>query len=164
MKSGENMLIHTNNLPPGYQIECEQDYLLFANEKLFVVTSNDELIFIKKSPSPYENRQDEPGILLYQTGFPRVAATWLINTLENRLWKSAAEGGEPSGKNSVTEVVAGEELTVRRVMAVGDDQSKGFVLINASRDNIKFRENFQEIQVSDRLLKEGGLLDALRQL
>ncbi|WP_240474894.1 hypothetical protein [Rheinheimera baltica] len=157
-------MLNTANLPSGYRLEAEMDYLLFDDEKLFIVASDDELVFIKKSPSPYENRQDEPGILLYQTEFPRVAASWLINTIENRLWKSATEGGEPSGKNSVTEVVAGEELTVRRVMAVGDDRSKGFVFINASRDNVKFREDFQEIQVSDRLLKEGGLLDVLRQL
>lgn len=157
-------MLNTANLPSGYRLEAEMDYLLFDNEKLFIVASDDELVFIKKSPSPYENRQDESGLLLYQTEFPRVAASWLINTIENRLWKSATEGGEPSGKNSVTEVVAGEELTVRRVMAVGDDRSKGFVFINASRDNVKFREDFQEIQVSDRLLKEGGLLDVLRQL
>ncbi|GAB57051.1 hypothetical protein [Rheinheimera nanhaiensis] len=158
------MLLHTDNLPTGYQVKANIDYLLFDNEKLFIVASDGELVFIKKSPSPYENRQDEPGILLYQTEFPRVAAAWLVNTIENRLWKSAAEGGEPSGKNSVTEIVAGEELTVRRVMAVGDDHSKGFVFINASRDNLKFKENFQEIHVSDRLLKEGGLLDILRRL
>jgi len=138
------------------------DYLLFDDEKLYVVTSDRDLVLIKKSPSPYENRQDEPGVLLYQTEFPLAAAVWLVNTIENRLWKSSAEGGEPSGKNSVTEIVAGEELTVRRVMAVGDDRSKGFAFINASRDNVKFRESFQEIQVSDRLLKEGGLLNVLR--
>lgn len=157
-------LLYTANLPAGFYLLSEMDYLLFNDEKLFVVASDNDLIFIKKSPSPYENRQDEPGMLLFQTEFPRSAAPWLINTIENRLWKSAAEAGEPSGKNSVTEVVSGEELTVRRVMSVGDDRSKGFVFINASRNNIKFRENFQEIQVSDRLLKEGGLLDVLRKL
>ncbi|KKO44711.1 hypothetical protein WG68_14290 [Arsukibacterium ikkense] len=158
------MLLHTDNLPSGYQVKASMDYLLFDDEKLFIVASDNELVFIKKSPSPYENRQDEPGLLLYQTEFPRTAAAWLVNTIENRLWKSAAEGGEASGKNSVTEIVAGEELTVRRVMSVGDDRDKGFTLINSSRDSIKFRENYQEIQVSDRLLKEGGLLDVLRKL
>jgi len=92
------------------------DYLLFDDEKLYVVTSDRDLVLIKKSPSPYENRQDEPGVLLYQTEFPLAAAVWLVNTIENRLWKSSAEGGEPSGKNSVTEIVAGEELTVRRLV------------------------------------------------
>ena len=101
-------MLNTANLPSGYRLEAEMDYLLFDNEKLFIVASDDELVFIKKSPSPYENRQDEPGLLLYQTEFPRVAASWLINTIENRLWKSATEGGEPSGKNSVTEVVGGK--------------------------------------------------------
>ena len=138
------------------------NYLLFAKQRLFVVVSDNDLVFIKKSPSPYPNHEDEPGLLVYQKKFPRSAAAWLVDTIENRLWRSAAEGGEPSGKNSVTELVAGEKLTLRRTMAVGDARKKGFVLINASRKSVNFDEDYQEIEFSDRLLKEGGLLDALR--
>ena len=119
---------------------------------------------IKKAPSPYPNYEDEPGLLVYQTEFPRTAAAWIVDTIENRLWRSAAEGGEPSGKNSVTESVAGETLTLRRTMAVGDDRDKGFVLSNSSRNSVIFDEDHQEIEFSDRLLKEGGLLDVLRKL
>ena len=138
------------------------EYLLFAKQRLFVVLSNDDLVFIKKSPSPYPNYEDEPGLLVFQTEFPRAAAAWIVDTMENRLWRSAAAGGEPSGKNSVTEVVAGEKLTLRRTMAVGDAREKGFILINASRKSVNFDEDYQEIEFSDRLLKDGGLLDILR--
>ena len=140
------------------------DYLLFAKQRLFVVLSDDDLVFIKKKPSPYKHKEDEPGMRLFQTEFPRAAAAWIVDTIENRLWRSAAEGGEPSGKNSVTELVAGEKLTLRRTMAVGDAREKGFILINASRKSVNFDEDYQEIEFSDRLLQDGGLLDILRDI
>lgn len=158
------MLLNTSSLPAGYKNVDELDYLLFARQRIFIVSSDNELVFIKKAPSPYPNYEDEPGLLVYQTEFPKAAAAWIVDTIENRLWRSAAEGGEPSGKNSVTETVAGEKLTLRRTMAVGDDRDKGFVLINSSRKSVSFDEDFQEIEFSDRLLKEGGLLDVLRKV
>lgn len=158
------MLLNTKNLPVGYRNVDELDYLLFAKQRIFIVSSDKELVFIKKAPSPYPNYEDEPGLLVYQTEFPRAAAAWIVDTIENRLWRSAKEGGEPSGKNSVREQVAGETLTLRRTMAVGDDRDKGFILINASRRSVSFDEDYQEIEFSDRLLKEGGLLDVLRKL
>lgn len=157
-------MLNTSNLPIGYSLVAELDYLLFAKQRLFVVLSDDDLVFIKKKPSPYKHKEDEPGMRLFQTGFPRAAAAWIVDTIENRLWRSAAEGGEPSGKNSVTELVAGEKLTLRRTMAVGDAREKGFILINASRKSVNFDEDYQEIEFSDRLLKDGGLLDILRNL
>jgi hypothetical protein len=158
------MLLHTNSLPNGYHLISELDYLLFPNQKLFVVCSESDLVFIKKKPTPYKHKEDEPGLRLFQTEFPKSAAAWIVNTIENRLWRSAAEGGEPSGKNAVTELVAGEKLTLRRTMAVGDAREKGFVLINASRKSVNFDEDYQEIEFSDRLLKEGGLMDVLRKV
>lgn len=157
-------MLNTTNLPLGYSLVAEMDYLLFAKQRLFVVLSDDDLVFIKKKPSPYPNHEDEPGLLVYQKEFPRAAAAWIVDTIENRLWRSASEGGEPSGKNSVTEVVAGEKLTLRRTMAVGDAREKGFILINASRKSVNFDEDYQEIEFSDRLLRDGGLLDILRNL
>jgi hypothetical protein len=144
------MLLKTNSLPAGYRNIAEMDYLLFPKQRLFIVLSDNDLVFIKKSPSPYPNHEDEPGLLVFQTEYPRSAAAWIVDTIEN--------------KNSVTEVVAGEKLTLRRTMAVGDAREKGFVLINASRKSVNFDEDYQEIEFSDRLLKEGGLLDVLRKL
>ena len=158
------MLIKTNKLPAGYRNISEMDYLLFPKQRLFIVLSDKGLFFIIKTPSPYPNHEDEPGLLVFQTEFPRAAAAWIVDTIENRLWRSAAEGGEPSGNNSVREQVAGETLTLRRTMAVGDDRDKGFILINSSRKSVNFDEDFQEIEFSDRLLKEGGILDVLRKL
>lgn len=158
------MLLKTHNLPSGYRNVAEMDYLLFPKQRLFVVTSDSDLVLIKKAPSPYPNYEDEPGLLVYQREFPRAAAAWIVDAIENRLWRSAAEGGEPSGKNKVTEVVDGETLTLRRTMAVGDAREKGFVLINANRKSVDFDADYQEIEFSDRLLKDGGLLDVLRSI
>ena len=156
------MLLHTSNLPSDYKVIAELSYILYEQQRLFIVGSENSVVFIIKTPSPYPNYEDEPGLLVFQTEFPKAAAAWIVNTIENRLWRSAAEGGEPSGKNAVTELVAGEKLTLRRTMAVGDSREKGFVLINASRQSVNFDEDYQEIEFSDRLLKEGGLMDVLR--
>lgn len=158
------MLLQTSNLPADYKVVAELNYSLYERQQLFIVGSANSVVFIIKTPSPYPNHEDEPGLLVFQTEFPRAAAAWIIDTIENRLWRSAAEGGEPSGKNSVTEVVTGEKLTLRRTMAVGDAREKGFILINASRKSVNFDEDYQEIEFSDRLLKDGGLLDILRNL
>jgi len=158
------MLLQTSNLPSEYKVIAELNYVLYEKQRLFIVCSANSVVFIIKTPSPYPNHEDEPGLLVFQTEFPRAAAAWIVDTIENRLWRSAAEGGEPSGKNSVTEVVAGEKLTLRRTMAVGDAREKGFVLINASRKSVNFDEDYQEIEFSDTLLKEGGLLDVLRRV
>ncbi|WP_259579398.1 hypothetical protein [Shewanella baltica] len=89
----------------------------------------------------------------------------MVDNIENKLWKSAAEGCLPSGTYFIDEDVGGENLKIRRTMHVGADQDKGFVLLNFSRPDLKFTEkNFQEIDISDRLLLKGGLLDVLKQL
>lgn len=158
-------LLHTDSLPAGHRLIAKLDYLLFKDETLYVVASASDFYFIKKSPAMFAHRAEEPGLNLYQTGFPRAAAAWMVDTIENKLWKSAAEGGLPSGTYFIDEDVGGENLKIRRTMHVGADQDKGFVLINFSRPHLKFTEkNFQEIDISDRLLLEGGLLDVLKRL
>ncbi|MCS6123678.1 hypothetical protein [Shewanella baltica] len=158
-------LLHTDNLPAGHQLIAKLDYLLFKNQTLYIVASASDFYFIKKKPAMFPEDADEPGFDVFQTGFPRAAAAWMVDNIENKLWKSAAEGGLPSGTYFIDEDVGGENLKIRRTMHVGADQDKGFVLLNFSRPHLKFTEqNFQEIDISDRLLLEGGLLDVLKRL
>ncbi|MCE9687187.1 hypothetical protein LZP73_13395 [Shewanella sp. AS16] len=158
-------LLHTDKLPAGHKLIAKLDYLLFKNQTLYVVASDTDFFLIIKSPAMFAHREEEPGLNLYQTGFPRAAAAWMVDAIENKLWKSAAEGGLPSGTYFVDEDVAGENLKIRRTMHVGAEQEKGFVLFNFSRPDLKFTEqDFQEIDISDRLLREGGLLDVLKSL
>ncbi|NMH64108.1 hypothetical protein [Shewanella salipaludis] len=158
-------LLHTDKLPAGHKLIAKLDYLLFEDETLYIVVSDTDFYLIKKIPAMFPEDADEPGLDVIQTGFPRAAAAWMIDAIENKLWKSAAEGGLPSGSYHLKEDVAGETLKIRRTMHVGAEQEKGFVLLNFSRPHLKFTEqNFQEIDVSDRLLREGGLLDVLKSL
>lgn len=130
------------------------------------MVSADELVFINKRPSPYPGKEDEPGgVLVLQTEFPRAAAAGMVDVIENRLWKSEAEGGSPSGRNFVDEDVAGENLKIRRSMNVSGPGEKGFYVINFSRPHLKLKsKDFQEIQITDALLNEGGLLDVLKEI
>lgn len=92
------MLKKTNKLPTEYKVISELNYVLYEKQRLFVAGSSNVVVFIIKAPSPYPNHEDEPGLLVFQTEFPKAAATWIVDVIENRLWRSAAEGGEPSGK------------------------------------------------------------------
>lgn len=140
------------------------DYI-FEDERLFVVTSDKDLVFVKKMPSFLPGQEDEPGVLSFQTGFPRAAAAWMVDVVENRLWRFEVEGGLPSGQNYVDEDVAGENLKIRRSMNVSGPGEKGFYFINFSRPSLHFEtDDYQEIQITDNLLREGGLLDVLKRI
>jgi hypothetical protein len=48
-------------------------------------------------------------------------------------------------------------------MSVGAQGQKGFSILNFSWPHLKFSsKNYQELQVTDMPLREGGLLDVLR--
>ena len=157
-------LLDTQNLPAGFCVLKEVDYF-FEKQKLFVVVSESEIFFIKKVPSPYPQQEDEPGgILIYQTEFPRAASKWIVDAIENQLWRSEKEGGLPSGVNHVEGDFEGEHLKIRRSMNVGGPGIKGFLLMNLSRPHRTLKsKNYQEIQLSDALLK-GHILDSLKHL
>lgn len=157
-------LLNTSQLPAGCSILKEMDYD-FEQQKLFIVVSDSEIFFIKKVPSPYPQQEDEPGgMLIYQTEFPRTASKWIVDAIENQLWRSEKEGGLPSGVNHVEGEFDGERLKIRRSMNVGGPGVKGFLLMNLSRPHRTLSsKNYQEIQLSDALLKS-RVLDVLRDL
>lgn len=116
-------------------IVAEIDNLGFRSQRIFVIISDNELIFIEKAPSMFPKRpekNDEPGLHVFQTEFPLAAAAWIVDTIENKLWRSAAEGGLPSGTYHYDEIVSGEDLRVRRSMNVGAEGQKGFSLLTSA--------------------------------
>jgi hypothetical protein len=157
-------LLNTSQLPSGCSILKEIDYD-FEQQKLFIVVSESEIFFIKKVPSPYPQQEDEPGgILIYQTEFPRSASKWIVNAIENQLWRSEKEGGLPSGVNHVEGDFEGDHLKIRRSMNVGGPGVKGFLLMNLSRPHRTLKsKKYQEIQLSDALFKD-HILDILKNL
>mgnify|MGYP006200900151 CR=1 FL=1 len=70
------MLLQTSNLPKDYKVIAELNYVLYEKQRLFIVGSANSVVFIIKTPSPYPNHEDEPGLLVYQKEFPRSAAAW----------------------------------------------------------------------------------------
>lgn len=158
------MLLNTDKLPKDFKLIAVLKSLGFSEkEKVYVVTSPDQLIFIEKAPALLPDKADEPGLDVYQTEFPLKAAPWIVDTIENKLWRSSAEGGLPSGTTHLKELVECEDLKIRRVMNVGAAGQKGFALFNFSRAHPTLKsKTYQEIQFTDMLLREGGLLDVLR--
>ena len=105
---------------------------------------------------------DIPNYYVYQLEIPLKAISWLIDSIENKFWNSAKEGGLPSGQYKLKEVVVNETLALYREMNVGAKNQKGFRLANFSRPSRKFDDNFQEFFITDALLIDGGLLDKLK--
>lgn len=157
------MLLRTDSLPEQHFISAELDNLGFEDELIFVITSPDDLILLEKSPAMFPNNADEPGLDIYQTEFPIEAVSWIVDSIENKLWKSEQEGGLPSGTYHTKTDIRGETLKIRRSMNVGGPGQKGFSLQNMSRPHKKDSSmDYQETHVTDLLLREGGLLDILK--
>lgn len=163
IKSGI-MLLNTDKLPKNFKLTAVLKSLGFSEkEKVYVVTSPDQLIFVEKAPALLPHMADEPGLDVYQTEFPLRAAPWIVDAIENKLWRSSTEGGLPPGTTHLKALIEGEDLKIRRVMNVGAPGQKGFALFNFSRAHPVFEsKTYQEIHVTDMLLREGGLLDVLR--
>jgi len=158
------MLIDINSLPEDYSLVGCIEYI-FEYQTLYLLVSDKDVVFLVKAPCRVPAQADEPdGSSVFQTEFPRAAAKWTVDSIENQLWRSEKEGGLPSGINHVEREIAGENLKIRRSMNAGGPGEKGFLLINFSRPDLKFQSvGYQEFQISDALLKS-RVLDLLRNL
>lgn len=87
-----------------------------------------------------------------QTIIPLVAVTWLIDTIENKFWLPASQGGLPKNIHFVAAEIEGEQLVVQRCMNAGADGEMGFSLYNKSRAGYVSAKETQHSTISDYLL------------
>ena len=156
------------SLSSDYTIRFDEPYLgkkHFGKDKdvAFKIITNDKTLIMQKVMAPLFGRPNIPGFTVLQIELPLSAAKWLVDGIENKLWKSAAQGGLPSGVRSHNEYVEGEELALYRQMHVEDENQKGFLLTNFSRKSQILREtNYQDFYLTDWMLIDGKLLDFLK--
>ncbi|SFC77807.1 hypothetical protein [Pseudoalteromonas denitrificans] len=158
-------LLNPFQLDKNYQILYDRPSLNENEEdETFKVIIGEKLLILQNICPPTFG-EDIPGFSVDQIELPYIANQWLINTIEDKFWKSAAQGGLPSGTYSYKEEVNGEKLALYREMNVGAKNQKGFRLTNFSRPSrIYDDDDFQDFFITDLMLLEGGLLDALKQL
>lgn len=93
---------------------------------------------------------------------PLAAAPWIVETIEMGFWRSPAEGGFPADVHVATREIAGEILELRRGWGIGGPGEPGVTLTNQSRKSALGLP--QELQFSDELLINGGLINVLKNL
>lgn len=156
------MLLNIGGLPVGYTMIGQAENIGFETESLFFVRSENYLYVISKSPVLSFQTEDEPGVKVAQSVFPISAANWFVEAVENQIWRSSREGGLTEGVYYVDKEIDGEQIKVSRDMNCGARFQKGISWKNLSRKPIGRGFGYQERQITDLALTEGGVLDILR--
>jgi len=71
--------------------------------------------------------------LHYQLEFPKQGLSWLVDTIENKFFKLAKEGGLPAGVFHFTEAIEGERLRVDRYFGLGENRETGYAFATVDR-------------------------------
>jgi hypothetical protein len=71
--------------------------------------------------------------LHYQLEFPKQGLPWLVDTIENKFFKLAKEGGLPAGVFVYYETIADEELCVQRCFGLGSCRETGYAFATIDR-------------------------------
>ena len=132
----------------------------------FVICSPDTLIFLSKivADKRISTKEDEPGLWLEQAEFPLVALPWIVRMIEEKFWRLPSQGGLPNDTLHISGNIAGEQLKIRYSPQCSDDGEKGIKLQNLSRPAVNGRGNSQSVLLPNKLLKQAGLLQILKDL
>jgi len=92
--------------------------------------------------------------LHYQLEFPKPGLPWLVDTIENKFFKLAKEGGLPAGVFHFTESVEGERLKVQRCFGLNNRRETGYAFATIDRRDPNISKEFS---FTDTALFELGL-------
>ncbi|MBU3025126.1 hypothetical protein [Zobellia galactanivorans] len=101
--------------------------------------------------------------LHYQIEFPKHGLKWFLNTLENKFFKTEAEGGLPKGTFNYIGTVDGERLKLRRAFNADSNGGGGYAFITLDRKepNSVWSKSYT---FSDSLLFENGMIDTMKDI
>ena len=155
--------LNTNALPAGHVIEAVIQDPVSTTTTHFIISNNKDLIMLEKYPPlPIYGKEQEPGFSLVQTEVSLGALPWIIDSIENKFWKAASQGGLSNSILHVNNLVENEDLLLRFTPNCGDEGEKGFTLENYARKPLRGSNNHQSIQLSNRLLCDSGLLELFK--
>ena len=158
--------ISTTSLPPNHVIESEIKDPVMTDYTRFLIAGPDTLIFLSKiiADKRISSKEDEPGLWLEQAEFPINSIAWIVDTIENKFGPLPSQGGVPNDTLHIDATFSGEQLRIRYVPKCSDDGEKGIKLQNLSRPAVNGRGNSQSVLLPNKLIKNAGLLDALKKL
>ena len=120
-----------------YYLLVDGDYLLLATNKYRTDAQTGKSIWIG-----------------YQLEFPKQGLPWLVDTIENKFFKLAKEGGLPAGVFHFTEAIEGERLRVDRYFGLGENRETGYAFATIDRRDPNISK---EYSFTDTALFELGL-------
>lgn len=129
----------------GYFLLRDCDFLIWANKSFYPAMDGNPPCWVG-------------GTLIE---FPQKGLSWFINTIEQKFFKSEAEGGLKKGEFSYEEEVAGERLVVARMFG-----KPGYAFRNYSRKDYLWDDENDPQQASfdDEMLFEKGLFDKFKKI
>ena len=99
--------------------------------------------------------------LHYQIEFPKRGLLWFLDTLKEKFFKTAAEGGLPKGVFNTDAVVDGERLKIGRAFNADGNGGGGYSFVTLDRKDGNLAKKYI---FSDALLFEHGLMDLFEQI
>src|SRR5690554_6340736 len=104
-------------------------------------------------------RTKESEWLTYQLEFPKAGLRWIVDTINNKFFKTPDEGGLPSGVYHYEEVINGEELGINRSMNLGTNENRqsGYTFKTLSRRE-EIGTSAKELSFTDTFLFNRGFL------
>lgn len=123
-----------------------EDYLIISNATYFT-----------------NKRTGESEWLHYQIEFPKRGLRWFLDTLEDKFFKTAAEGGLPRGTFNSEGTVDGERLKLRRAFDADGQGGGGYAFVTLDRFPEESRV-CKSYTFTDALLFEHGLLDTMKDI
>src|SRR5690554_230581 len=104
-------------------------------------------------------RTKESEWLTYQLEFPKAGLRWIVDTINNKFFKTPDEGGLPGGVYHYEEVVDGEELGISRDMGLGTNENRqsGYTFLTLSRRE-EIGTSAKELSFTDTFLFDRGFL------
>jgi len=125
-----------------YYLAVDDTHAIIANHSFYV------------HPQTKESRW-----LTYQLEFPKAGLRWIVDTINNKFFKTPDEGGLPGGVYHYEEVVDGEELGISRDMGLGTNENRqsGYTFLTLSRRE-EIGTSAKELSFTDTFLFDRGFL------
>ncbi|WDE04940.1 hypothetical protein SG34_027150 [Thalassomonas viridans] len=154
--------LNTQNLPPGHKVIIEIVDAFYPGSIVYLITNEHEAIFIRKDVWKAGDflDEDEPGFSLEQFVVPLNAMPWLVDIIENKFWKTPAQGGAPADVLHYKNTVDDEKLKIRFTPNCLKKFEPGITIINYSRAE-RYAE-FASIAIPYYTLRDKKLFQAMK--
>ncbi|MGI1678133.1 MAG: hypothetical protein K6L75_05350 [Cellvibrionaceae bacterium] len=131
----------------------------------FLIIDNDYAIWAYRTFRPERTIQGEQEPETWLGGtlleFPKQALPWFIKSIEEKFFKTEAEGGLKKGEFTYSEIFNDEKMVVKRMFGL-----PGYALSNFARQSYAYTtlKSPQCAEFTDQMLFDNGLFDQLKQL